>query len=345
LLKLRGGKKVPVKREDLSDEGYDWWLQKAEFERELYLRGDLAADAKIDDNDVKEFQDNIKAEERRKREEYLEGKVKADPDFSYTVPSDLDFEKHPENRNVFLQDEIPQDEDHWTRDMFEALEYGLRKHGTAWTRILRSKKGRKVFRFMDQSDLLAKWRKEKDKNPNWGVWPNFYYYKGAPGRKHRSERTHIDPIAHIPGVYRKNHKLLAKKKEETLPESGYPDVYWSRFKEGWVGMYKYWHGGARITGRVTKGFTPAYDTPKEAYESLQQMKEEMGLKAGEEFEEAMERLGLDTIRIVGRDRLRVYEWMEKAGFVNRSVDRTLLETPMPIRLKKATLFKHKLTRW
>eukprot|EP00954_Amorphochlora_amoebiformis_P030540 1394840-Amorphochlora_amoeboformis.AAC.2 len=169
LLKLRGGKKVPVKREDLSDEGYDWWLQKAEFERELYLRGDLAADAKIDDNDVKEFQDNIKAEERRKREEYLEGKVKADPgnnynysrtydisdslmhpDFSYTVPSDLDFEKHPENRNVFLQDEIPQDEDHWTRDMFEALEYGLRKHGTAWTRILRSKKGRKVFRFMDQ---------------------------------------------------------------------------------------------------------------------------------------------------------------------------------------------------
>ena len=98
-------------------------------------------------------------------------------------------------------------------------------------------------------------KQEKKKDKNWGVWPNFRYYKGRKGkiRKPKPDKT--------------------KEKEEERskplpPPSGYEGVYWSQMREGWFGIYRFWKGGKHKNGRVTKARTDFYDTPKEAYDAM-----------------------------------------------------------------------------
>jgi len=120
-------------------------------------------------------------------------------------------------------------------------------------------------------------------------------------------------------------------------------------------MFKYWSGGgcigplrrgggASTRGRVTIERTGLYPTPKEAHQALLKKKEEWGLSAAEEFEEKVESLGLQPERIAGKDRVKLYKFMLRAGMLNRTVQEDWLITPLPIRIHKAALYNQQRRR-
>mmetsp|Transcript_31039 Transcript_31039/g.75694 ORF Transcript_31039/g.75694 Transcript_31039/m.75694 type:complete len:424 (+) Transcript_31039:306-1577(+) len=336
LLKFRGGRKLPLQPDDYSENDYDAWWERTEIEFDYAKKGELV------DGEMTEaqFQAARPARNARLEKEELD-RTPYPMDESY---KNRPFPKEildPDIRPVYKPEEIPKDEDGWTREMWIAFEYGLRKYGTRWTNVLRSKKGRYFLRFLDESDLIGKWRKEKAKNHDWGKWPNFYYYKGSQGKVRKPSRNKTKPLQYILGAVRP--EKYRKPAPPPLPPSGYRGVYYSNQRQGWFGEFKYYQGGGdpqgrgghSKTGHIKWQRTEIHEKAQDAYDELQQMREEWGLKAADEFEEAVEKLGYQPDIISGKARVKLHDWMYKAGFINRTVMHKWLITPLPLRLDLA----------
>jgi len=351
---------LPV--EDYSDNDYGEWWDKSAAERDLCVNKHEIVIREPDADQMREWREKESARlaEEEASKPFADAEFDADESTSdWELPPELDFEKNPDHRPYMLPEDVPQDEDGWSIPMFKALEYGLRKFGTCWRRILSSKMGRKELCYLDQTDLKKKYQIEKKKNSTWGKWPHFYYYHGQKGKKSRKNRTgDFNPIAHVPGALPCGQRR-PKPKKERIWDSGYEDVYWSAIKEGWVGRFKVWHGGPlkklakgrmnlrkRKTsprafpgnGRVTQVFTAAFTDPKDAHDELIRMKDERGLLAGEKFEKLMITMGLDPQTYTGERRLWLYKLSKAAGLVNYTVDEELLATPAPIKIYKFALY-------